>query len=144
MTHAYDDILHLPHPTSPKHPRMPVKDRAAIFSPFAALTGHGAAIEEATRLTEQRIELEEDAKEKLDRKQQFLENIAAEHPEITVTWFLPDEKKDGGSYVTHSGKLKKTDNMNRVIVMMDGTKIPLDDIIEIESIQFHGMFQDNL
>lgn len=105
--------------------------------------GNRAAIEETARLTEQRIELEEDSKEKLDRKQQFLENIAAEHPEITVTWFLPDEKKDGGSYVTHSGKLKKTDNMNRIIVMMDGTKIPPDDIIGVESIQFHGMFQNN-
>ena len=133
MTHQYDDILHHPHPTSAKHPRMPIRDRAAIFSPFAALTGHSAAIAETARLTEQKIQLDEDRRSELDEKQRMLEEVIARQPEVTVTWFLPDDKKDGGSYVTTTGKLKWTDGVERVMVMTDGTRIPLDDIIELES-----------
>ena len=133
MTHKYDDILHLPHPTSTKHPRMPIGDRAAIFSPFAALTGHGAAIAETARLTEQKIELDEDSRAGLDEKQRMLEKVIAQQPEVIVTCFRPDAKKDGGSYVTTTGNLKRTDGVDRVMVMTDGTRIPLDDIIELES-----------
>ena len=133
MTHKYDDILHLPHPTSTKHPRMPIGDRAAIFSPFAALTGHGAAIAETARLTEQKIELDEDSRTKLDEKQRMLEKVIAQQPELIVTWFRPDDKNDGGSYFTTTGNLKRTDGVDRVMVMTDGTRIPLDDIIELES-----------
>lgn len=133
MTHQYDDILHRPHPTSAKHPRMPIRDRAAIFSPFAALTGHSAAIAETARLTEQKIELDEDRRTELDEKQRILEETIAQQPEVTVTWFQPDDRKDGGSYVTTTGNLKRTDGVERVMVMTDGTRIPLDDIIELES-----------
>ena len=133
MTHQYDDILHRPHPTSAKHPRMPIRDRAAIFSPFAALTGHSAAIAETARMTEQKIELDEDRRTELDEKQRILEDIIAQQPEVTVTWFRPDDKKDGGSYITTTGNLKRTDGVERVMVMTDGTRIPLDDIIELES-----------
>ena len=133
MGNQYDDILHLPHPTSQRHPRMPIADRAAIFSPFAALTGHAAAIQETARLTDQRLELDEDTKAALDQKQQILEDCLAEQPEVTVTWFLPDERKAGGSYVTTVGRLKKTDNVERLMILTDGTKIPLDDILDIES-----------
>ncbi|MGN0978721.1 MAG: hypothetical protein ACI4PT_00120 [Candidatus Avoscillospira sp.] len=133
MTHQYDDILHLPHPTSAKHPRMPIGDRAAIFSPFAALTGHSAAIAETARLTEQKIQLDEDGRSELDEKQRMLEEVIARQPEVTVTWFRPDDKKDGGSYVTTTGNLKRTDGVERVMVMRDGTRIPLDDIIELDS-----------
>jgi len=133
MGNQYDDILHLPHPTSQRHPRMPIADRAAIFSPFAALTGHAAAIQETARLTDQRLELDEDTKAALDRKQQILEDCLAEQPEVTVTWFLPDERKAGGSYVTTVGRLKKTDHVERLMILTDGTKIPLDDILDIES-----------
>lgn len=133
MGNQYDDILHLPHPTSQRHPRMPIADRAAIFSPFAALTGHAAAIQETARLTDQRLELDEDTKAALDRKQQILEDCLAEQPEVTVTWFLPDERKAGGSYVTTVGRLKKTDHVERLMILTDGTRIPLDDILDIES-----------
>lgn len=133
MTNAYDDILRLPHPTSERHPRMPICDRAAIFSPFAALTGHSAAIAETARLTQRRIELDEDSKTELDRKQQLLGQIIDRQPEITVTWFRPDGKKDGGSYVTAAGRLKKADGMERLLVLTDGTKIPMDDVLDIES-----------
>ena len=133
MGNQYDDILHLPHPTSQRHPRMPIADRAAIFSPFAALTGHAAAIQETARLTDQRLELDEDTKAALDQKQQILEDCLAEQPEVTVTWFLPDERKAGGSYVTTVGRLKKTDHVERLMILTDGTRIPLDDILDIES-----------
>lgn len=139
MTGPYDDIIHLPHPTSARHPRMPIQERAAIFSPFAALTGHRAAIAETARLTERRMELDEDARVELDRRQQLLLEHGAEHPELTVTWFRPDERKDGGAYVTATGRLKRIDELERVLLLADGTSIPLKDVVGLES----GCFQEN-
>ena len=132
MRGKYDDILHLPHPTSAKHPRMPISERAAMFSPFAALSGHGAAIQETARLTEQRMELDADAKADLDRRQVVLLEHISERPEITVTWFQPDQWRDGGAYLTTIGQLKKLDVIQRVLILMDGTKIPLDDVVNLE------------
>lgn len=143
MTNRYDDIIALPHPTSERHPRMPIRDRAAIFSPFAALTGHGAAIVETARLTERRIELDEDSRETLDLKQRMLEDLADERPEVSVTWFQPDARKAGGSYVTSTRRLKKTDSVERIMVLTDGTRIPLDDILDIQSECFRETFQEN-
>ena len=136
MKNPYDDILHLPHPTSKNHPRMSIQERAAQFSPFAALTGHAAAIAETARLTDQKMELDEDTKAELDRRQAVLMEHIAEQPEITVTWFQPDERKDGGAYLTATGRLKKLDEIQRVLVLTDGTKISLDDVAEIESSWF--------
>ena len=136
----YDDILYLPHPTSAKHPRMPTSDRAAIFSPFAALTGHAGAIAETARLTERKMELDEDAKAVLDLKQQILADKIDERPEVSVVWFRPDEKKDGGQYVTTTGQLKKVDDIDRVLRLTDGTTIPLDDVLELWSDCFYGYF----
>lgn len=126
---AYDDIINLPHPTSARHPRMPLADRAAIFSPFQALVGHGAAIEETARLTDHKIELTEDEKAVLDEKLRLLLETGAPG---TFTWFLPDEKKDGGAYVTNLGTIKKIDPLQGIVVLMDGTVIPIEDILEIE------------
>lgn len=131
MTGPYDDILHLPHPTSKRHPRMPIADRAAQFSPFAALTGHKAAIAETARVTERRIELDEDAKEQLDQTLQLLLERIDEQPEITVTWFSPDKKKAGGQYHTATGKLKRIDTQESRLILTDGTQIPLEDLLEI-------------
>ena len=142
MSGKYDDIINLPYPTSAKHPRMPISDRAAIFSPFAALTGHGDAIQETARLTETRIELDEDTKAVLDLKQQILADKIDEWPEVSVVWFRPDEKKDGGQYVTTTGQLKKVDDIERTLRLVDGTTIPLDDVLELRSDCFHGIFQD--
>ena len=125
MTAPYDDIINLPRPTSKRHPRMPIRDRAAIFSPFAALSGHGAAIAETARLTERRIELDEDTRAELDRRQAVL----LEH---TITWFQPDERKDGGAYLTATGRLKKFR-----LLLADGTEIPMKDVVALES----GIFQ---
>ena len=142
MTGPYDDIINLPHPTSAKHPRMPLYDRAAQFSPFAALTGHGDAIQETARLTETKIELDEDTKAVLDLKQQILADKIDEWPEVSVVWFRPDEKKDGGQYITTTGHLKKIDNIERALRLADGTSIPLDDVLELRSDCFRGIFQD--
>lgn len=129
--HLYDDIINLPHPTSPKHPRMSAIDRAAQFSPFAALTGYEAAIQETARLTDRRIELDESAKTVLDEKLRLLADAIETRPEASITYFLPDAKKAGGEYVTATGRMKKIDNYERVIVMMNGKKIPLEDILDI-------------
>lgn len=133
MTGPYDDIISLPHPTSPRHPRMSRIDRAAQFSPFAALSGHHAALEETARLTDRRLELSEEEKAALDRKLYILLEHIAEQPEITVSWFRPDDKKDGGRYAASAGKLKRMDAAARVLILTDGTRIPLEDIADIES-----------
>ena len=133
MSGVYDDIINLPHPTSQRHPRMPIRDRAAIFSPFAALGGHGAAIAETARLTERQIELDEDAWAELDRRQAILLEHIDEQPEITITWFQPDEKKDGGAYLTTTGRLKKFRELERILLLTDGTEIPLQNVVALES-----------
>ena len=138
----YDDIIHLPHPTSSKYPRMSVATRVAIFSPFAALTGHSAAIEETFRLTDRRVELSEEAKAELDMKQHLLADAISARPEVSVTWFQPDERKEGGEYVTTTGRLKKVDAFERTLVLTEGSVIPLDDVLEIESELVRGLFQD--
>lgn len=112
---------------------MPIRDRAAIFSPFAALSGHSAALAETARLTDQRLDLDEDARAELDRRQQALIERITERPEVTVTWLQPDARKDGGAYVTTTGRLKKVDEVARTLVLTDGTAIPLDDVVDIES-----------
>lgn len=133
MSGKYDDMLSLPHPTSRKHPRMSAADRAAQFSPFAALTGYEETIEESGRLTEQPVELWEDARMELDRRQQFLLDNARFSPEITVRYFTPDSRKDGGAYVSVQGNLKSVDPVKQVLQLQNGTRIPLDAIIELDS-----------
>lgn len=141
MSGPYDDILNLPHPTSKNHPRMSIQERAAQFSPFAALTGHAAAIAETARLTDRKMELDEDTRAELDRRQAILLEQISERPEVTVTWFRPDERKDGGAYVTTAGWLKKIDQVERILVLMDGTNIPLEDVAALESDCFQGTTQ---
>ena len=129
----YDDIINLPHPTSVKHPRMPLADRAAQFSPFAALTGHEAAIKETARLTDEEIILNDEAISILnDKLNDIAENIGTGQI-ITITYFVPDEKKAGGAYVTCSGAVKRIDEFEHTVIMMDGTVIPIDCINRIES-----------
>lgn len=126
---AYDDMIDLPRPTSTKHPRMPMSDRAAQFSPFAALVGHGAAIEETARLTDRKVELAEDEKAVLNEKLRLLLETDGEG---TFTWFLPDRKKEGGAYIDTTGRIKKIDPLAGRIVLMEGTVIPVEDVLEIE------------
>ena len=136
MSGPYDDIINLPHPTSIKHPQMSIQDRASIFSPFAALSGHAGAIAETARLTEQRMELDEDTKAERDRMQAILLEHIGEQPEITVTWFQPDERKEGGAYLTTTGRLKKIDPIEQTLVLLDGTSIQLEDVFNLESAHY--------
>lgn len=140
MKNSYDDIINLPHHVSATRPQMSMIDRAAQFSPFAALTGYDAAVQETGRLTAEKIELGEEAKAILDRKQHFLTDRISTQPEITVTYFLPDERKSGGSYVTVIGNLKRIDEVERVLLLTDGRKIPLDDVADIESNLLRDLF----
>lgn len=136
--HNYDDIIDLPHYTSPNRRRMSNIDRAAQFSPFAALTGYGADVLEAARVTYQKLNLTEDMKEILDRKQQMLAEIIDEQPEITVTYFVPDLRKAGGSYQTVTGNLKRIDEYEQVLVMTNGRTISIADVISIDSETFEN------
>lgn len=129
----YDDIINLPHHVSCTRPQMPRENRAAQFAPFAALTGYDAAISETARITDTRVELDENAIELLDMKLRLLADGIDEQPEIAVTYFRPDEKKKGGAYITASGALKKIDDYEHEIIFMDGKKIHIKNIIEIES-----------
>ena len=135
----YDDIIHLPHHVSKTRPQMSLEDRAAQFSPFAALTGYDAAILETGRLTEDKLELGEETQAILDRKQRYLAEIIDTKPEITVTYFVPDEKKSGGAYSTVTGFLKRIDEYERVLMLTDGRKIQLDAIVDIESEEFENV-----
>lgn len=132
MSGKYDDIIDLPHHQSSTRPHMSGIDRAAQFSPFAALTGYDSAVEETARLTGQRIELDADAIEILDEKLCYLQEHIADHPEAVITYFVPDSRKQGGAYTTVSGPVRKIDGFERLVVMMSGTVISMDDIIEIE------------
>jgi uncharacterized protein (UPF0248 family) len=118
---------------------MTIIDRAAQFSPFAALTGYDAAIKETARLTDWRIELDESMQDALNDKLQIIADRLKEHPEIAVSYFQPDAKKSGGAYVTAAGPVKKIDDYERVVVMTDGTAIPIDEIISIDGLIFETM-----
>lgn len=133
--HKYDDIINLPHHQSATHPHMSMMDRAAQFSPFAALTGHEDAIKETARLVEERMELDEDTLRKLDEQLQLIRTNIEEHPTVVITYFLPDERKEGGAYVTVSGAVKKIDEYEQVIILQDGTRIPVVDIAGIAGIR---------
>ncbi|PNH18631.1 hypothetical protein B6K86_08485 [Lachnospiraceae bacterium] len=131
MKTKYEDIINLPHHVSKTRPQMPISDRAAQFAPFAALTGYDAAIKETGRLTDDKIELEESSLNELNAKIQLLREKLADAPEVTFTYFRPDDRKDGGAYLTITGTVKKLDDYERQIVLQDGTKVPIDDILDI-------------
>lgn len=137
--HKYDDIINLPHHVSTKHPRMSPSNRAAQFSPFAALTGHEDAIQETARLTDSFIELDEDRKEQLDERLQLIKENLARKPLCEITYFKPDGKKDGGCYVTVCGKIKKLDEYARRIIFTDGTVLPIEHIFSIRGELFRDL-----
>lgn len=129
----YDDIIHLPHHESLKHPKMPALDRAAQFLPFAALTGHDAAVRETARLTGDRAELDETRKGELDMHLQLLRDQLVQRPQASITYFVPDQRKDGGAYFTATGTIKEIEETRRQVIMENGTVIPVNDIYDIES-----------
>ena len=132
MNNRYNEIINLPHHVSKTRPQMPMSDRAAQFAPFAALTGYDAAIKETGRLTDEKIEMDEEALNILNMKFQILVDSLDDEPEVTFTYFKPDERKAGGAYIEVTGTVKKVDDFERLIVMQNGTKLPMDDILNIE------------
>lgn len=131
MNNNYDDIIHLLHHVSKARLPMPMSDRAAQFSPFAALTGYDAAIEETARLAEDRIILDENEIEILNTALQAIEEQLDDEPEATITYFQPDKRKSGGAYVTTTGVVKKIDSYEQVIVLTSGLRIPIAEIFQI-------------
>ena len=137
MSGKYDDIIDLPHPTSQNHPRMSLHDRAAQFSPFAALTGLDAALRETARLTDQRITLDEYEQAALDETLQTVRDALTkkEHPTVEVCYFVPDTRKAGGAYCTVTGVVKKMAEFEGLLILADGTEVPMGEIAVLE---LHG------
>ena len=127
----YDDIIDLPHHQSDTKPNMSLHDRAAQFSPFSALTGYDDAVRETERLTDIKQELSEETKAELDMKLSFLQYRIKEQPEIEITYFVPDEKKSGGRYVTEFAPIVKIDKLRRVVILQNKAEIPIDEIAGI-------------
>ena len=132
MTEDYSDIINLPHHVSRNHPQMPMEARAAQFAPFAALTGYDTVIHETARQTDKQVELEEYDNERLNRIFSELMDSLEEHPVVTVSYFKPDEHKAGGAYVTVTGQLKKIDTYEQLMVMENGTAIPIGNIMDLQ------------
>ena len=128
----YKDIINLPHKQSSKRPHMSLQDRAAQFAPFAALVGYDDAIKETGRLTDERIEMSEEKLAVLNARYQILVDHLGEEPEVAITYFVPDIYKTGGSYITTTGVVKKLDTYERLVTMVDGTRILMDDVLTLE------------
>ena len=138
-THRYDDIINLPHHQSKVHPHMSLQDRAAQFAPFAALTGHSAAINETARLTNRKIDLSDSECDLLNMKTSILMEHIHEHPEVSIAFFVNDECKEGGHYITHSGIVKSCDDYEQTIFFEDGTRIRTSEIIDIRGKLFENL-----
>ena len=128
----YDDIISLPHHVSKTHPQMPLSERAAQFSSFAALSGYEDAVAESGRLTGERVELDRDAIEELNAALSFIKERLGEQPEITVSYFVPDPRKSGGSYTVRRGRVKKIDELASMLVFSDGGSVSIGDIYSID------------
>ena len=131
MSGNYDDIIALPHPEPRTHPRMSLHDRAVQFSPFAALTGHSAAIAETGRLTDSRITLDESEMARVDAELQHLQELLPSRPTVSITYFVPDERKAGGSYQTVTGTARRIDTVNGMILLTGQRVIPIPDIFDV-------------
>lgn len=132
MTDNYDDIINLTHHVSKSHAQMSMMNRAAQFAPFAALTGHSAAIEETARLTDEQQELAEEDSDALNQKMAYLREVINEHPTITITYFEPDKKKAGGKYKSIEGQLQNIDDYGQAIILKSGVSIPFVSILDIQ------------
>lgn len=133
----YSDIINLSRPVS-KRPRMSLKQRSAQFAPFAALTGYEGQVKETARLTNKKIEINEELKEILNKKIQLIQKKIKEQPQIEITYFIPDSKKDGGKYETVTNSVKKIDTYKGEIILIDGTTIAIDEIIDINSVMMYN------
>ena len=140
INHKYDDIINLPHHVSKKHPQMLLRDRAAQFSPFAALTGHKAAINETARLTDEKQILSEDVIAKLNEQLNLIKENIGTNLIVTITYFVPDDRKSGGAYISNTGVVKKIDEYNHTVILTDKTVIPIEQISEMQSDIFSEIY----
>lgn len=131
MSGKYDDLIDLERPQYPDLPPMPVENRAAQFSPFAAVVGYGDAVAETARFTDSKVSLQEDAVYELNRKMEDIIRVINDHPVVRVTYFVPDRLKAGGRYVEYEGSIKKIDEYNEVLIFDDGTRISMPEITDI-------------
>lgn len=127
----YDDIINLPHYEPKYHPRMSKYKRSAQFAPFAALVGYDEQVQECSRITDKRLEIDDELKEKINNKLNKINKLIKYNPEVEITYFIPDEKKDGGKYIVEKGNVKRIDYINRFIKLTDNKKIVLDDVVAI-------------
>lgn len=135
----YEDIVDLPHHVSRKHPQPTMADRAARFAPFAAITGYEEMVLEEARITDDRIELDENSKAALNEKLNMILEFIDEQPEVSITYFEPDKKKSGGAYVNITGIVKRIDEYEHFVIMTDGKKIRIEDIFALESDLFYSL-----
>lgn len=131
MSDKYDDMIDLQRPVYDDLPPMPLSDRAAQFSPFAAVVGYGDAVEETARFTDSRIVLQEDKVYELNKSLEDIRNRLDEHPVVELTYFVPDKLKAGGKYNEYRGIIKKVDDHEGTIIFEDGVRVPIDDIVSI-------------
>lgn len=131
MKTPYDDIIYLPHHVSQNYPQMSMHDRAAQFAPFAALTGYEASVGETARLTSERRELDAQEAEELNRRLTDLAARLKDRPKVTIEYSVPDERKSGGAYVTVTGRVRNISVAERLLVMEDGTEIPMEDVVSV-------------
>ncbi len=127
----YDDIINMPHHISKKHPRMSLENRSAQFAPFAALTGYEDEVEETARITDKKIEITDEIKSTINMRLQIIQEKINTKPKVTIKYFIPDNKKEGGSYKTVTSNVLKIDQYNKLVVLKDNTKIFISDIINI-------------
>ena len=132
MSDNYEDIIHLPHHVSAKHPRMSALDRAAQFSPFAALTGYDGALRETLRQTERKVVLDEEEAGLLNGKLRLLADLAPQRPAVAITYFVPDAKKEGGAYITVIGHVRRINEENHLVILASGQSIAFEDILAVE------------
>ena len=137
--HQYDDIINLPHHQSATRPHMSNYDRAAQFSPFAALTGHEAAIKETARQTDEKLMLSDEAIAELNEKLNLIAEAIGTQQRVRITYFVPDNKK-AGAYITCSGCVKKFDEYEHTVIMEDKTVIPIEQISDIDGEMFGEMY----
>lgn len=132
MKEGYEDIIHLPHHVSEKHPAMPMSERAAQFAPFAALVGHDAVLQETRRLTDSPVELTDSRRGELNDQLVALSQELEHTPLVAITHFVPDSRKAGGAYIRTVGRIRRVDVLSRAVVMTDGTGIDMDCVTDIQ------------
>ena len=141
MSDKYSDIINLEHPEPKNYPRMSIDKRAGIFAPFAALTGYEDDVKETGRETQEEIEINDDIKERLDQKLSLIINNIYNQPKVLITYFVKDNKKSGGKYITKEINIKSIDMIYNKLITTRKETINIEDIINIEGDMFNESYQ---